>query len=256
MKSQLKKIFQTQSIKNIRNIFNIRPIPIDANKITKSASVSDAFLWRTDNSFTTTFKYSNILKLLYNNENSCVKLFFYNKYNIKIKSLTINDLKFSNELIIDKHFMDGIEDYGTFYIFHKMKKIPNQKIIISNKCYLGFSFKNNINSFVHGNTYASYQGLNDELTNSDLVNTSISNNQKYFIQNYFENFDKTELFFNNPTTKKINFFVNSEAGFLNSGNSIIYNASNIKKIEIKSNCYFFRPIIFNYKNDFIDVYHA
>jgi len=30
----------------------------------------------------------------------------------------------------------------------------------------------------------------------------------------------------------------------------------LKEINIKSNCYFLRPIIFNWKKEFLDVYHG
>ena len=32
--------------------------------------------------------------------------------------------------------------------------------------------------------------------------------------------------------------------------------SNMNKIKITSNCYFLRPYIFKYKNNFIDAHHA
>ena len=36
----------------------------------------------------------------------------------------MHEIKFesSNELIIDKHFLDGLEDYGTFYIIITVMK--------------------------------------------------------------------------------------------------------------------------------------
>ena len=51
-----------------------------------------------------------------------LNLFFMIKNNNFIKKKIINNLKLSNELIIDKSFLDGIEDYGVFYVFHKPQK--------------------------------------------------------------------------------------------------------------------------------------
>jgi hypothetical protein len=36
----------------------------------------------------------------------------------------------------------------------------------------------------------------------------------------------------------------------------IIDVTNEKEINIKSNCLFFRPLIFNYKGQYIDVYHG
>ena len=66
-----------------------------------------------------------------------------------------------------------------------------------------------------------------------------------------------ELFFTNPTSKKINFSINNENNFiLNNGCSIIVNATNKKIINIKSNCLFLRPLVFNYNKDYLDVHHS
>ena len=81
-------------------------------------------------------------------------------------------------------------------------------------------------------------------------------NQKYKIQNFFRNLDKSELFFVNPTSKKIRFSINGKNYFLSSGCSTIINTTKDETIDIKSNCLFFRPLIFNYKDDYIDVYHG
>ena len=49
--------------KLLRNKLNIKPVPFSDFNNVNSVSVSDAFLWRTDNGFTTKFKYSDILNL-------------------------------------------------------------------------------------------------------------------------------------------------------------------------------------------------
>jgi hypothetical protein len=64
MKSLVKKIFNNNLIINIRNFFNIYPLHMNMNNIL-CASVSDAFLWRTDNGFQTKFRYSNILNTFF-----------------------------------------------------------------------------------------------------------------------------------------------------------------------------------------------
>ena len=89
MKSLIKKIFNTSLGIEVRNILGIRPVPMSINSIHSLSSVSDAFCWRTDNNFTTVFKYSDIFNLFYKTENSYVELHFYTKENKFIKKIFI-----------------------------------------------------------------------------------------------------------------------------------------------------------------------
>ncbi|SVB63736.1 uncharacterized protein METZ01_LOCUS216590, partial [marine metagenome] len=176
------------------------------DKSIRFQTISDAFLWRTDNGFKTTFNYADILGLFYKVEDSHVELNFYSKNNDFIKKIIINQLNYSNKLLIDKDFLDGIEDYGVFYIFHRYDNYSGDDLIISNRCYVGFSLKDSLSSFVHGNQFVRYQSLDGKYDGSDMVKSSFFNN-KYRIQNSFLDFTKSELFFVNPTSKKIDFSI-------------------------------------------------
>jgi hypothetical protein len=258
MKSLIKKISNTSLGIGLRNIFGIKPVPMSINSIHSLSSVSDAFCWRTDNNFTTVFKYSDILNLFYKTKNSYVELHFYTKENKFIKKIVIENLDYSNELIINSNFLEGLKDCGSFYIYHlTTDKIGNENII-SNKCYVGYSKNNSLHSFVHGNTHARFININNHknIEQTDIIKMTFFKNQKYKIQNFFRNLDKSELFFVNPTSKKIRFSINGKNYFLTSGCSTIIDATKDETIEIKSNCLFFRPLIFNYKDNYIDVYHG
>ena len=168
MKLLINKIFNNKIIKNIRNFIGFKPVHMSIDHIYNASSVSDAFCWRTDNNYTTTFKFSDLMRLFYDIDNSHAEIIFFDKnYNL-IKKINYKNLDISNELNICKSFLNNIEDYGTFYIFHKSNKKIEEKFIISNRCYLGFSYKNNLRSFVHGNTLASYQTIySDDIKNKD-----------------------------------------------------------------------------------------
>ena len=81
MKSLIKKLINTNSAIKIRNILGIRSVPMSINNIDSFASVSDAFCWRTDNGFSTIFKYSDILNIFYKINNSWV-VFIRKKINL------------------------------------------------------------------------------------------------------------------------------------------------------------------------------
>ena len=256
MKSLIRFIANSEFGVKLRNTLNIKS-QIYNKHIPRSSSVSDSFAWRTDNTFKTIFKFSDILDLFYNIKNSYVELSFFNKNNKFIKSVKINDLHLSNSLLIDKDFFSGLEDYGYFNIFHHSDDPKILNDIISNRCYLGFSYKENLYSFVHGNVFASYFVNDSGIIGGDIIKTSFIKNQIYKIQKYFDNIDKLELFISNPTTKKIYFSVNDNNYTLNKGCSKILDVkTNIKSIILKSNCTYLRPIIFNYKDDFLDVHHS
>ena len=246
----------------IRNLLNIKPILQSLQGIKKSSSISDAFCWRTDKGYTTTFKYSDLLNLFYQKNNSFVKIHIYSKKNELLKKLKVENLDYSNQLIIDTKLLGGLEDYGVFYVYHTLEEKLDEKndenFLISNRCYLGFSKNNNLNSFVHGNTLAKFQNLNGKRKNNDvdIVKTTLFSNNIYRIQNYFKDFSKTELFFANPTSKTLNILIGEKKYILKPRYSLIIDATEKNSIKFKSNCLLLRPIIFNYKNNYLDVYHS
>ncbi len=248
----MKVIRNSKLIKIIRNFTGFKPALaiLDFNK--KNVSTSDAFFWRTDNDFKTTFKFTDIFRLFFKDQNSACEIFFYDKENNFIKKIKLSQLNLSNEIIIDKNFMDKKEDYGTFYIFHYSKS--NHKSIIRNSCYTGFSNKDNI-SYVHGNTITAYKNFNNDKLNFGIGGRTFFRNNVYQIQNSFIN-KNVELMLMNPTKKKLKILINDENFTLDSCCSIIKKFNNVDIIKIVSKCYLLRPIIFSYDKNYFDVYHG
>ena len=120
MKSLIKRAANSLIGVKLRNFVGFRTVIYSAQyKMYRSISISDAFPWRTDHGYKTTFKYADILGLFYKIEDSYVELVFYSNDNNFIKKIIINQLNYSNELLIDKDFLNGIEGYGVFYILHR-----------------------------------------------------------------------------------------------------------------------------------------
>jgi hypothetical protein len=158
-------------------------------------------------------------------------------------------------LLIDKNFLNGIEGYGVFYIFHRSDSDCGDDLLISNRCYVGFSIEGSLSSFVHGNLHVRYQSLDGKREGSGMIQSSFLKNL-YRIQNSFVEFKKSELFFVNPTSKKLNFSIENNRYSLEKGCSILIDVSGKEDISILSRCLILRPIIFNYKDCFFDVYHG
>ena len=256
MKSLIKKLSNTELGVYLRNLVNIKPVHMSLKGI-DCVSISDAFAWRTDNKLVTKFKYSDILNIFYKIKNSWVEIHFYNKKGELIKKEKYDNLKISNEIIITKEFLEGVEDYGTFYIYHFTNENIEENNIISNRCYLGYSQNNKLTSFVHGNTLAKFKKISGKnVINADIVKNTLFKNHTYKIQKYFKGFDKNELFFSNPTSEVVKFSVNNQNYKLNDNCSKLIDVSNQNIISIKSNCLFLRPTVFSYKNEYLDVHHA
>ena len=87
MKSSVKKLSNTNIGIALRNILNFKPVPMSLHGHNFPISVSDSFLWRTDNGYTTKFKYADILNLFYKIKKSWVEFHFYSKNNEETLSL-------------------------------------------------------------------------------------------------------------------------------------------------------------------------
>ena len=183
--------------------------------------------------------------------NATINLFIYTKIEKK------ENINLSNEIEITDKFFEGLKDYGVFYVYHLSKEKIDNENIISNRCYIGYSQNQNLPSFVHGNTLARFTEISgNKKVYSDIVKTSFFQNQIYKIQKYFNNFDKNELFFSNPTSKIIKFSIDDKKFKLKNGCSLIIDISDKKIITIKSNCLFLRPTVFSYKDEYLDVHHS
>ena len=246
-------IKNSKLIKNLRNLLAIRPAltMIDSNK--KNLSTSDAFFWRTDNNFKTIFQFTDIFKFFFNDNDSEAEIYFFDKKNKFIKQIKFSDLNLSNKLLIDKNFLNNIEDYGTFYIFHSSNK--NNKSIIRNSCYTGYSQNNNPPSYVHGNTITALKNLNNNKLEFGLGGITYFKDNIYQVQNTFKN-GITELMLMNPTKKNLKISINNEIVYLDTCSSMIKKFNNTEIIKIISKCYLLRPIIFSYQNNYLDVYHG
>ena len=249
----LNKLFGSKASKVLRNLLNIKPTHSMLNHYEENISVSDGFFWRVDKHFKTIFKFTDLLNLFFNQPSLEINLvFFDNDFNL-IKNYSFDKIKNHNSIIIDQKFLNLNEGYGSFYIFHTTKKDLNA--IIRNSCYTGYAYKNCIPSFVHGNLHSAVRKFNDNKITYGLGAKLFFKKNIYKVQN-FMNFDKTELIFINNCNSQIIVDLGFKEFFLNKGCVALEDAKENKLINIKSNSSLMRPIIFNYKGEFIDVYHG
>lgn len=246
-----KNIFKNNTALKTRNFLNLYPTYFNINYLEKGISYSDGFFWRLDENYKTKVRFLNIINFFYKIKSDVEIHFFDNEHNFlnKIK-FTKNKLHF--DLVITKKIVKK-EGYGVFYIFHKSNKKFNS--IIRNSCYVGYSFKNSIYSYVHGNTPTSKV----DVKNKKKVEINVSSlsffRKKYIVQNNFLN-KKIEIMFQNslPITQKI--IVNEKKLIVKKGHIKLLSIDNCELVSITSNSYLLRPIIFEKKINFVDVYHG
>ncbi len=248
----IKKLFKTEKIIKLRNFFSISPTFFNINYLEKNISISDGFFWRVDDNFSTKFKFTNLIKFYFNKESN-VEIFFFDNNHNYLNQIALNTKNYSEEYIITKKIVKNI-NFGVFYIFHR----SNTKIdsILRNSCYVGYSYKNSLYSYVHGNTPSAKKNISDNFSklNYDLLGSSIFK-KKYVVQKKF-NSNKTEAMILNSTPIDQRILINDEKIFLKKGHSYIHQIKDKELLEINSKCYLLRPIIFEYEKDFLNVYHG
>tara|TARA_A100001015_G_scaffold143809_1_gene159604 strand:- start:1286 stop:2035 length:750 start_codon:yes stop_codon:yes gene_type:complete len=248
----IRNFFKKTNILKFRNLIGLKPTFFNINNKEKGVSYSDGFFWRLDDKIETKFRYTNLIKLFYKQQSYVELLFFDHKHKF-INKIKIKPDEYSNEFLITRNIV-GSNNFGVFYIFHKASE--NLESIIRNSCYVGYSYKKNLFSFVHGNTPASksYISSNKDSFKSGVMGSSFEK-KKYIIQNSYKN-SKIEVVLQNSSDSNQKISVNKKTFYLESGNSKIIDFINEDIIIITSNCYLLRPIVFEYKNNYLNVHHG
>ncbi len=255
MKKFLRKILQSNFLIKLRNNLGYKVVKVNLKNLEKNFSISDAFLWRTDDNYKTVINYTDILGKFFDLNNSKIYVQIFDKGGKLLKTVKNENPTYLNKFTIDKKLLNNHEGYGTFFIFHKNKSDIN--VSIRNSCYTGFSKNNHLPSFVHGNLMGASSSIkNENDLKIGIVEASIFKNQIYKIQKSFLNYDNVELFVTNPTRETVYFETNKKKYKLQIGESIIVNLKKIEILTIKSNCFMLRPVAFVYRNEYMDVFHC
>ena len=79
MKYLINKLANTKLAIILRNTFKIKPAYFYNSKNLQNSSISDSFCWRTDNGYKTKFKFSDILNLFFEVDNSWGEIEFFDR---------------------------------------------------------------------------------------------------------------------------------------------------------------------------------
>lgn len=260
MRKFLKSLWHCRTFVQIRNFFGIKPQHRKWHYLEDSFSSTDAFFWRVDKDFKTIFRYSDIFGK-YFDEKSKVLFIFLDSEGNHLISKTITFSRSVQTLVVDQTLLNS-EGFGSFFAYN-IPDNPNKfKFKVTNRCYTGFSFKSNGPSFVHGNSITRYLIKGDMVKDAkDSSHSAIfdhSINSCYAVQKDFCGFDRNELFFFNPMKRDLIITIDGSKHLVKSlcTKIVEFKGESNQITKIYSNYNFARPIIFSYKNEFLDVHHA
>tara|TARA_B100000989_G_C19454594_1_gene433397 strand:- start:84 stop:848 length:765 start_codon:yes stop_codon:yes gene_type:complete len=252
----LNNIKQSRIILDIRNSFNIRPVLIKLPSDNESYSISDAFCWRNCKNFKTVFRYTDLMQYFSDIKNLIIKLVLCDHNNnilittdFKIEDLT-GKIKI-NDIIDDKK-----NKSGHFFLFHELNPNNQEKFLLRNSCYTSYSFKNKVQSVVHGNLPALAKNQNFIFYKKNIIQVSYLKTYNYEVQNNFEEYDKVEAFFFNPVNDVLKVNINELSFKLKPLSSKLIVLPKAKTYKVKSKCLYLRPIFFVYKDKVFDVFHG
>lgn len=235
------------------------------------AIISDLFLWRKDDTWSSFFELLDLNYLVNPDDNintkSIAKFVFFDDLGNQI---FVKDIAYSKEgrntINISNILPDSINGYGTFACFHLLSNsyLNESKSFFAERGYCGYSRYNNLcKSYVHGNLDAI------AYNNSIIEMLGNYNKRTYFynLQYQFEAGINYEIILTNPTREKQIITLNftnlkglDEIFTLNSRGTIIkkiFFKENIKsRLIVKSNLYMARPIIFRHHDNSLDVFHG
>lgn len=211
-------------------------------------SASDAFLFRTDDGWVTTFKSLNIPAFFFDKQIK-MHLFFFTETGKQIKTIEMPE----NDLYV-LEISKNLIDYEGIGYFHAFYDIDEQGIQIVNRCYCGYSKNSWGNSFVHGNLVSA---LLTEKNNFKSPVLDHSKNNTYHLQKYFDGKKDVELVFFNPTNSKKSYKVSGQQFFLNSREMRLFFIEKPEGIiSVESDFFLPRPIVFSLTGNSFDVHHG
>jgi hypothetical protein len=264
----IKRILGTKIVnfisKYVYNAKGLSIIPVNIN-----SSISDLFIWRKDNEWDTFFELLDIQYLVnpifQYNQTKQVKFIFFNHLGDCIFETTSNyEQNGRNTINISNILPHNINGYGTFACFHLNAKLTETDSYITERGYSGFiRNKNSYKSYLHGNFDAIAL---DENNNFQMLANYNKRTYIYKLQYEFKKGYNYDIFLTNGTNYKQNiklFFTKKEYNenirlnvrevFLK---QIFFTQDFIIKMEIESNIYMARPIIFRYHDNSLDVFHG
>ena len=263
LKSLIEPLFNSKFGVRLRNKIGFKAVNFAMPRAVSNLSASDLFIWRLDTDFKTIFRFSDIPSMYYKIHNSDVLIVVYDNFGEELYRQIISPKDNVEELEIDRSKVGMSSTHGTFSIFHLCDVGEMENVKITNRCYVGYQYKNAIPSFVHGNFLAQYIDLSSDYSgNLDKIKIrcdiaqSWKKQSDYIIQKNFQQFDYSELAFVNPTEECLEIEIDKVHLEVPARGVHLFRLEGVDVVKISSRFSMPRPVVFSYKDGFIDCHHA
>lgn len=193
------------NIERIRRAIWIYKQPLTRLPAELGYPISDLFIWRKSEDWSTYFELIDISGLfLENSEDNHAQFIFFDADGKKLKEEKIFIKKNQkNTIDISNLLKNHREKFGTFCIFHSStpEKVKKLKSFIAERGYISYRYNNApIKSYVHGNFDAVCLQANKKI---ELLGNQGILNRHYRIQHQFLGESSYELYMINPTRKTV-----------------------------------------------------
>lgn len=238
----------------------------------KSTKISDLFIWRHSKNWQTFFELLDMPALFGSQQQHSANIVFFDQNGEQFYQESIGLTSYKRQTICLLDFIGKTKHqgtYGTFCIFHQQTPeiITELDSFITERGYLSYRYNNvALRSFVHGN----FDAIGQEKDIMTLLGGRSFLKREYRLQyiflpqNQYEialvntstKTQKPQLFIKDATTQKIiekiQASIKPKAVFI----CAIPNAPNPTRLVIKSKMIMARPVVFDYSDDKMNVFHG
>jgi len=259
-------------LKKILKIYWLIKQPLTKKPSDSLAMVSDLFVWRRDEDWSTFFELVDLPALFGDDDEHFVNIIFFNQSGTKIYNHKVELFNLQKQMLNISKIIDQVGDtskIGTFAVFHS--KVPNNIIQsdswITERGYVGYRYKNApLSSYVHGN----YDAIAKTINAFELLGGESFLNRVYQLQFLFLPKNNYEIILVNicSKVKKITIqvlsikngdIIDTQLSIVQPRVPFIVPIKNILepcRVVIKSRIVMARPIIFSLHNNKGDVFHG
>ena len=270
----IKNIGNMSAVILLRNAFGIRPKYYKEPPL--NYSVSDLFLWRSDDFWRTRFDLVNLPSILYPDEkiSDSITLIFYNQKGEEFHREKIIVSCLQKRSILIEDIIGKTQGFGTMACFHETQeslKSPQSQTCIVERGFIAYQrIKDDcpLWSFVHGSAYILAKAPGKELTQT--TRRGFRKKITYRPQVLLGDCNQFELIYINPNDKDLLVqirLLNKDSNLIRETSEVLHsrgvkvikfdnNFRTIHRVENESRAYMLRPYILKYYKTHFDIFHS
>jgi hypothetical protein len=273
LKPLAQKIYSSPAFQRVRMKTGWRA-PMNMRPFSPDETVSDLFPWRVDGKWETLYALPNMMSQFSPDvqETDIVTIIIYDHAGQEIIRQNIDFAPMEVRLIKIEDLLKGQTGHGTFAIFHDIRKhhiFKESGTYPMERCYYAFKWRDDdIWSYVHGNLKA--VSKHPDKKTPDYVSGYTKEARFYRPQLLFDDCDRFELFYTNPSSKARSIelrlkdinqnIIETKAAVILPSGIHIFDIDNkdrsIAIVEGWGQIAMWRPLIMKYYQSHFDVFHS